>query len=276
MLSSINQHAVLVVDGHKSRYDPETATVLHGADIDLAILPAHSSHILQPLDLRLNGLVEDEFREAITHQLPSVLLEFVASKPTPPPQKRSRESDENAEPNQELSGYVKAEYDRLHVLNAIRTAVPRALTPDNILSAWRTSHLYPFQKGNPPYSPKKEEEKRREMEQSAILMKTYPVVQTDGRKTGVLTRRITGVINSSENLPLMTELLTHDLEPEPCEGTCDIMVGEGPVTALIHGSCEDSDVGDTVQILPGPDSMSHHVVGVSDALCFVSIDQNDL
>ncbi len=55
-LKSIDKHAVLVVDGHTSRYDPEMFRILREADIDLLIILSHSSHVLQPLVLTLNRL----------------------------------------------------------------------------------------------------------------------------------------------------------------------------------------------------------------------------
>ena len=157
-LLSKNKHAVLVVDGHKSRYDPETFDMLHDADIDLVIIPAHTSHILQPLDLRLNGLVKEEFRKAWVDAIPEVLLATVTLKP--------KKSNTTTSEPQELE-FSKAEYDRVHVVSAIRNAIPRALTPSNILSAWKTAHLYPFQRV-PNYSKEKEEENFNELRHSTI------------------------------------------------------------------------------------------------------------
>jgi len=57
----VNKRAALVVDGHKSRYDPRTFRALQEAGITLIILPAHSSHLTQPLDLHLNSIVKSEF-----------------------------------------------------------------------------------------------------------------------------------------------------------------------------------------------------------------------
>jgi len=58
-----NKHAVLIVDGHKSRYYGPTFIALQEAGIFFIILPAHSSHITQPLDLCLNGDIKRKFRE---------------------------------------------------------------------------------------------------------------------------------------------------------------------------------------------------------------------
>ena len=67
------RRAVLVVDGHKSRYDFETFTLLRRANIDLVILPAHSSHLTQPLDRKLNAQIKVEFRRFFNDGLPDRL-----------------------------------------------------------------------------------------------------------------------------------------------------------------------------------------------------------
>ena len=269
--SAISKHAVLVVDGHKSRYDFDTLAMLRAYDIDFIILAAHSSHLTQPLDLRLNGLVKQEFRAKFTKKLPPELEETLKRKPA----KIARTSDENQPLNAD-SEVVKAEYDRLHVMNAIRNAIPRALTPDNIMSAWRASHLYPF-KEEPPYSIEEEERFRREISASAIQVNINRVQETDGRLTGLINKSITGVINSSSNLPAMSQLLAQDLVPETCNGVCTVVVSDGPLTAIVETSNENDDVGDSVQILPGgADGTSGQISGVSDAPFFVSFDERDL
>jgi len=61
----IDKHAVLIVDGHKSMYDPRTLRALLKNAIILIILPAHSSHLTQPMDLRLNGILKSQFARKI-------------------------------------------------------------------------------------------------------------------------------------------------------------------------------------------------------------------
>ncbi len=175
----------------------------------------------------------------------------------------------------------------VHVMNAIRDAVPRALTPTNILSAWKTSHLYPFKEGDPPYSKEKELAKFNELKKSSILLRLNPVEETDGEVTGVVNKppvtdessssqekSITGVINSSENLPIMRQLICQGLEPEPCDSSCDAMVGRGPLTAVYHG--DFTEMGDTVKIISGKDGMPDRIVGTCEAPLFIAFDINDL
>ena len=73
----VTDRAALVVDGHLSRYDIETFQLLRDADIDLIILPAHSSHISQPLDLNLNGLIKRAFPVEFRKGVPSSVLKDI-------------------------------------------------------------------------------------------------------------------------------------------------------------------------------------------------------
>ena len=266
--SKISKHAVLVVDGHKSRYDAEALRLLGEADIDLVVMPAHTSHFLQPLDLRLNGIVKQFFGVEYTEELSDTLVATI------PQSKRKRKG--TAEPDEE--DIAHAEYERLHVLNAIRNAVPRALTPDNIESAWRTSHLCPFVQ-DPPYSKEKEESFRREIKASLLKVRIYPIEAPDGKTTGVVNKdvSITGVINSAERLPQMEELLSQlDVEPQPCDGESDFLTSEGSLTALIQLPTDDDDVGDTVHFVAGTEGGPDRLVGYSDAACYVTVREEDL
>ena len=230
-LKSMNKRAVLIVDGHKSRYLDETFEVLRAAGIALLILPSHSSHLTQPLDLRLNGLVKEYFKKFYSQRLPEVLDDTVTCRPA----KKMKSADgsqvvSGSDGPGEVKVKVKAEFDRLHVMSAVRNAIVSALTPDNILSAWRTSHLYPFTT-DPPYSREKEEMYRREMLQSSgVPVKLNEIQLTDGKKTGLVNRCINGFVNTPEFISAMKDILTGDLEPQPCEGVCNYLTGGGPVT----------------------------------------------
>ncbi len=257
-----NTHAVLVADGHKSRYDPETLQVLRDADIDLLIIPAHSSHILQPLDLRLNGLIKDEFRTAWIEDIPTVLLATVTLKP------------KKGSPT-ELE-FVKAEYDRVHMISAIRNAISKALTPSNILSAWKTAHLYPFLR-DPAYTKEKELENLRELRSSSIQAKVSDIQETDGTRTGVINLPATGVINSESNLPIMREMLTREFVSVESNDSADVVVSAGPLTLFLLPSEFDAvHVGDYFRIIPGVDGNPDRLLPVSDAPLFFNYDAKDI
>jgi len=74
-----DEPAALVVDGHNSRYNARMLGTLADNHIDLLIIPAHTSHRLQPLDLTLNKLVKDNYRAEFPVCLAQVLKKCKAS-----------------------------------------------------------------------------------------------------------------------------------------------------------------------------------------------------
>jgi hypothetical protein len=54
--SNPSMPALLIIDGHNSRESPITTQLLQDANIDCVCIPAHSSMVLQPLDLSVNGV----------------------------------------------------------------------------------------------------------------------------------------------------------------------------------------------------------------------------
>lgn len=82
LLELLNARALLIVDGHSSRSDQTALLLLDCDNIDMFFLPPHSSTILQPLDLRVNGvfksLLKDHFQvvgDEPKHQTQSQLLQ---------------------------------------------------------------------------------------------------------------------------------------------------------------------------------------------------------
>lgn len=71
-----NEPAALIVDGHNSRYNSRLLRILAENCIDLIILPAHTSHKLQPLDLTLNKLIKEHYRGEFPLCLAKVLEKF--------------------------------------------------------------------------------------------------------------------------------------------------------------------------------------------------------
>jgi len=74
-----DERAALIVDGHSSSYDLETFQALNEAGIDLIILPAHSSHITQPLDITLNGILKKAFPFFYRKGVPKSVLDDIKS-----------------------------------------------------------------------------------------------------------------------------------------------------------------------------------------------------
>ena len=63
---NLNQdaRAVLIVDGHSSRKCPDAPDLLAENNIDMFVLPSHSSHLLQPLDQWVFLAMNDAFRHS--------------------------------------------------------------------------------------------------------------------------------------------------------------------------------------------------------------------
>jgi hypothetical protein len=67
-----NNKALLILDGASSRKNIDLWRYSNKLDIMALILPAYSSHLLQPLDLTINGLIKKKL-----HSLPSFFLFFI-------------------------------------------------------------------------------------------------------------------------------------------------------------------------------------------------------
>lgn len=150
----VNQHAALVVDGHKSRYDHRTFRALQDAGISLVILPAHSSHLTQPLDLHLNSIVKAQFVKIMTGEWNNCWAQGLIRPreggrvKREPPHKRGRKPN-NQDGTTETAVtktkclQVSAEFERFNFLDCIVQAIDK-LDMDDIRSAWRQANLNPF------------------------------------------------------------------------------------------------------------------------------------
>ena len=56
---------LLVLDGHKSRVTLKSALLARENGIDMVLLPAHTSHLLQPLDVSVFKPFKDQYRQSI-------------------------------------------------------------------------------------------------------------------------------------------------------------------------------------------------------------------
>lgn len=61
-LNGPDKRGLLVLDGHSSRINPELWKKFRAADIDVLVLPAHTSHVTQPLDLCVFSLFKRYLR----------------------------------------------------------------------------------------------------------------------------------------------------------------------------------------------------------------------
>jgi len=266
--------AVLIVDGHKSRYDVRTLRALQKANVTLIILPAHSSHITQPLDLRLNGMIKTAFSQMWNgprdQSWSRCLIRPRDGKvPTDQPRRKRRkqqipveevteevtevvtegntaeETDEFVDDERSLP-VSKAEYDRFMFLDTIRCAI-RKLNVFAIRSSWRQSNLHPF-KPVPPTSKAAEKDLLLQLESSGFGSRTR--VRKDNEIP------LTGVINSPEDETLIKYLEKKNVEVLPT-----------PVKQRVKGvvvrHCDpESDVGDIAYRKKG----NKPLLGHSDAV----------
>lgn len=141
----VGKPAALVVDGHISRFSLETALLLINEGIHLIVIPAHSSNVLQPLDLGLNSLIKRFFRDAFRRLTPVIPLQekdFVKRSPGRPSKKKPRRDDaerlllENEcllrarqeEPEETVARVGQAAYERAKVATCAVEALQMALT----------------------------------------------------------------------------------------------------------------------------------------------------
>ncbi len=171
-----NKHAVLVVDGHGSRYYLPSLFLLRQYNIDVLVLPVHSSHVTQPLDLGLNNLIKLHFRQPWHSAHP--VVPDKDREPGRRPSKRSRMAVEGEShqggsaglqvaqtadpmiymetPEETEDRVSKAVYRRAKLVKTLLLALHDKFTTDNIQTAWRTAHLRPLAE-DPPYTREKEE-----------------------------------------------------------------------------------------------------------------------
>jgi len=91
-----------------------------------------------------------------------------------------------------------SEYERVKMVMAIIEAIHKALTPRNIMSAWRAAHLWPFIRV-PPYSKKEENGLKIQIEQSAL--------KVEKRKYKKRVTSIIGLINTPERIKQLAEAM---------------------------------------------------------------------
>ena len=73
-----NERFLLLVDGHPSRFTFKGCLILYLFDIDLVLLPPHTSHLLQPFDVAVAASLKTNFKEElITERFDSYVLQGI-------------------------------------------------------------------------------------------------------------------------------------------------------------------------------------------------------
>jgi hypothetical protein len=118
---------VIVVDGHMSRFNLEACRLLNCAHIALLLLPPHTTHVLQPIDVGLTAPTKSYFKQKLGNLFKaSPDLDASGHEQTAPLRKYSAD---------ELRYMMVAAF--LHGIQAGCTCI-------NIRAAWEKSGLYPF------------------------------------------------------------------------------------------------------------------------------------
>lgn len=111
LADSLGSNRILVLDGHGSHCTDDFLYECFKAGIYLLFLPAHSSHITQPLDLAVFGPLKQAYRRNL----------------------------------QQLEGYTAANpIGKAQFLELYAKARRQALSPQNIKAGWRATGLSPF------------------------------------------------------------------------------------------------------------------------------------
>ena len=74
-LNSPRRQALLILDGHGSRDNPTALELLMSHNIDVVVIPAHTSHVTQPLDCGVNRA----FKARLQHLDPQTIPGDIAS-----------------------------------------------------------------------------------------------------------------------------------------------------------------------------------------------------
>lgn len=62
------ESVLLVVDGHSSRLNFEACLLLYYFNVDLLILPGHTSHVMQPFDVSIGSPLKSSLKECLTRK----------------------------------------------------------------------------------------------------------------------------------------------------------------------------------------------------------------
>ena len=111
MQTGSSKNKLLLYDGHKSHIHPEIIEFARNHDITLFVLPPHTSHLLQPLDVACFGPLQKFYDQEAQ--------KFLLQNP----------------------GRVISRYD---VASVASKAYMKALSPSNLISAFRKTGIHPL------------------------------------------------------------------------------------------------------------------------------------
>jgi hypothetical protein len=120
---------IIVLDGHISRFNLEACCLLHWARIKLLLLPPHTTHVLQAVDVGITGPTKTAFKKKLTSSF--------------------KGKDHNI---LDLDGHILreplkktcADDLRVKMVDSFIDALHTGANPGNIRAAFEKSGLYPF------------------------------------------------------------------------------------------------------------------------------------
>jgi len=254
----VDQYAVLVVDGHISRFSIQTIEFSISKNIHIVILPAHTSHVTQPMDLGLNHIIKDGLRRylrSITPVIPLKPDQLEEKKPGRPPKTKPKVSPECAlslenecllrarqeEPEVTEARVGHAAFERAKIISAVLEAIEAALTYWKIVVAWNVSHLYPLY-DEPHYTEKQEQDLLQQVAKEDI----HFLLDDDGEE-GKRKRRkkkhLTGALTTESGFARVKTIIEGGvLEEEAPSVTVTASTLQGPIIVLADTEESDREV----------------------------------
>jgi hypothetical protein len=110
---------LLIIDGHKTRFNLTAALIFWLSGIDILVLPAHSTHLLQMFDVAVARPLKTTFKHELDQQIPRFVKENYGS------------------------GDKAQCLGRIFV-ESFLNGVHRDATPANIVSGFRATGVLPF------------------------------------------------------------------------------------------------------------------------------------
>jgi hypothetical protein len=125
-----DQWIVLIIDGHVSRLDFESNLLFHSAKVCMIVLPGHTTHVLQPIDVGLTSPIKTNFKYKLADLTRGdIVLD---------------ESGHDMRLSPAMRKKMTADRLRYVLVSAFLHGVQSACTYVNIKSAWEKSGLSPI------------------------------------------------------------------------------------------------------------------------------------
>jgi hypothetical protein len=120
-----DEPVLLILDGHISRANLTALMIFCLFNVDVLILPGHTTHVLQPLDVAVNSPLKTEFKNQLTQRTSAILEQLQERQAT------------------------KADTLRCQMVSAFLNAFHAVTTPGTLCNAFETTGFTPFNPNRP-------------------------------------------------------------------------------------------------------------------------------